>query len=110
MLRAMRRVCGLLWCAALLSGLGCESHVLTEADCMRVRDRIREAWRRDAVAALRAANTDVFRRYIQDEAQRMGDRFMAQCSERVGAEVDPDELRCLQKANTVNDVYSCAGR
>jgi hypothetical protein len=93
-----------------LAASGCESRVLTEADCMRVRDRIREAWRRDAVAALRDANTDAFRRYVQDEARRMGDRFMIQCSERVGLTVDAAELACMEKVDSIDEVYACAGR
>ncbi len=87
---------------------GCEQRKLTEADCIRVRDRVREVWRRDATVALREANSDSFRHYIKNETRRIGDRFMTTCRARIGSPVDDGEVACLQRAMTIDDVYECS--
>jgi len=89
---------------------GCRERELTEADCALVKERVEEAWHRDAIAAQRLADTNGFNQFIRDEQDRIGDAFMQQCRPLVGRQVSASELDCLGKAETIDDVYACAGR
>ncbi|MEQ9321483.1 MAG: hypothetical protein RIF41_20125 [Polyangiaceae bacterium] len=89
---------------------GCRERELTEADCALVKERVEQAWHRDAIAAQRLADTDGFNQFIRDEQNRIGDAFMEQCRPLVGRQVSARELDCLGKAETIDDVYACAGR
>lgn len=96
--------------AAVLVVGGCRERELTEADCALVKNRVEEAWHRDAIAAQRLADTNGFNQFIRDEQNRIGDAFMEQCRPLVGRQVSARELDCLAKAETIDDVYACAGR
>jgi hypothetical protein len=84
-----------------------KKRTLTEGDCALVKERIEKAWHRDAIAAQRLAETDNFRQFIRDEGDRIGESWMAQCKLLVGRKVDKQELDCLNKAETIDDVYAC---
>ena len=88
--------------------VACESRTLSEADCALVKDRLEKAWQKDAVAAMRLADTDQYRQFIRDERDRIGDAWMSRCEPMRGREVDSDEIECLAKAETIDDVYACA--
>jgi hypothetical protein len=90
--------------------VGCAERELTEADCALVKERVEKAWHRDAIAAQRLADTAAFNQFIGDEQDRIGDAVMARCSAMVGRAVSARELDCLTKAETIDDVYACAGR
>jgi hypothetical protein len=92
--------------ASLLAG--CEQRTMTEADCAAVKQRLEKAWHRDAIAASRLANKTQFRQFIRDEGTRIGESWMERCKPMVGRAVDATELDCLNKAQTVDDVYECA--
>jgi hypothetical protein len=86
---------------------GCEERKLTEADCTLIKGRLEEAWERDAIAAQRKATTDVFLKFVRDEKGRVGSDWMRKCSPLVGNDVSPSDLDCLNKADTIDDVYEC---
>jgi len=90
--------------------VGCEQRKLTEADCARVKERLQKAWHRDAIAAARLSERDEFRQFISDEGDRIGEAWMARCTPMVGRPVSDDELECLTKADTIDDVYECSPR
>jgi hypothetical protein len=81
---------------------------LTEADCALVKDKLEKAWQRDALAAQRLADTEVFRGFIREEGDRIVEAFEEECSRMVGRTVRAAELDCMQRADTIDDVYECA--
>ena len=88
--------------------VGCEQRTMTEADCAAVKQRLEKAWHRDAIAASRLADKTQFRQFIRDEGERIGESWMERCKPMVGRAVDAAELDCLNKAQTIDDVYECA--
>ncbi|MEZ4440670.1 MAG: hypothetical protein R3B72_16345 [Polyangiaceae bacterium] len=90
--------------------LGCEQRVVTPSDCAAVKQRLEDAWQRDAVAAQRLADTDRFNGFIRDEQRRIGDDWMKTCEGMVGRPVSEREIDCLRKVETIDDVNACAGR
>lgn len=96
----------LLLCVVLL---GCgRSHTLSETDCTAVRTRLEEAWRRDAVAASRLAERDEYLEFIREQGRLIGEGWMEKCRAQVGRPVKENELECLGKADTIDDVYECS--
>ncbi len=90
---------------------GCrEQRTLTEGDCAVVRERLEEAWNRDAVAAMRLADTDEPLRFVGDEELRIGNSWTLRCRAWVGRPFDKQQLDCLAKVQTIDDVYECAGQ
>jgi hypothetical protein len=81
-----------------------------ERDCVVVARRLEQAWSRDAVAAMGLAGSDQFRRFVHHEGQRISEAWSQECAALVGRPTDSGELACLQKAQTIDDVYECAPR
>jgi hypothetical protein len=73
-----------------------------------VRQKLEEVWQRDAVAASHLAERDEFREFIREQGRVISEGWMTKCSERIGRPVDSGELDCLQRADTIDDVYECA--
>jgi hypothetical protein len=86
---------------------GCERRKLTEADCARIKGRLEGAWERDALAAQREATNDVFVKFVRDEKGRIGADWMRKCTPMIGRDVSEEELTCLDRADTIDDVYEC---
>ena len=93
--------------SVMLALPGCEEQTLTEADCVIVKKRLEAAWERDALAAQSEENGDVFLRFVRDERDRVGADWMEKCSPLIGRPVRPDELACIQRVETIDDVYEC---
>ena len=110
-LRALGRHRWGLRASALLGllPLGC-SHELTLGDCETVRARIESAWQADANEAASLADNEQVRRYIKDEANRLGQAWMRHCRERVGQKADAREVACLRRVEHIDDVARCASR
>ncbi len=96
--------------AACFLGACREQRTLTEGDCAAVRERLEEAWNRDAVAAMRLADSDEALRFVGDEEHRIGRSWGVRCKSWVGRPVDQRQLDCLSKVQTIDDVYECAGQ
>jgi len=86
---------------------GCGKRTLSEQDCEAVRDQLEAAWMADGNQAASAAKTEEFKRFVKDEAQRIGERWMAQCRPMVGQQVDSGEYECLLDAKTIDEVMGC---
>ncbi len=94
-------------CVALVAGCRGERQ-LTEDDCTALRARIEGAWNRDAVAAQHLVGTEAHTRFIGDEQRHIGEAWRARCTALVGQRVADREIRCLEKADTIDDVQECA--
>ena len=92
-----------------LGGCAKSSRQLTERDCKQVGERLEQAWLRDSVAAAAQADSPEARVFAKDEQRRIGAAWNARCAAWVGRVVEPAELTCLGRADTIDDVYSCAG-
>jgi len=88
----------------------CDHPKLTDADCTAIGSRVEGAWLADANEAVTVAQTEQYRRYVKDEGGRVTARWLDECRKLVGAEVDPQELRCLKKAASIDDVEHCQTR
>ena len=90
---------------------GCEKRVVATEDCTRVGNKLEQAFKRDAVAAqqLAEAKGNQIGGYIDDEAARIKQAWGEECAQLVGRPVAQEDLTCLDRADTIDDVYSCAG-
>jgi hypothetical protein len=89
---------------------GCESRKLTEADCLVVKERVERAWEHDALAAQRETDSSVTAPIVSDQRRSVGDDFVKECRQNVGRPVTEQELTCLGKVETIDDVHACAKR
>ena len=90
--------------------MACKKRVMTDKDCRDVKERLEQAWNKDATAAQRLADTNSFSQFIGDEQDRIGDDWMKRCEPLIGTQVSERELQCLQEAQTLDDVLTCGGQ
>ncbi len=95
--------------AALSLVAGC-GRTMSESDCERIGNHLREVWDNDVKAS--SASTDaseVGMVIVKNHRGKIGDEWMNQCRRELeGRRVDKTELDCVMKASTIADVQSCA--
>jgi hypothetical protein len=102
-------VAGLVGALALT---GC-SRTISEDDCKRVAENLREAWARETkdVNAPPGPNTDKATGVLKSEGEKLVAGWSAECrSKLLNQEVDSAEMKCLLGAKTLAELRGCSAR
>ena len=89
---------------------GC-SRTMTDDDCRKVADHLREVWNTEAKKAApeggeAATKADAV---IRSEGESLVQDWTAECKKELeGRRVDPKEMDCLLKTKTVEEITKCA--
>jgi hypothetical protein len=98
--------------SVLLVG-GC-GRTMSESDCEKIGNHLREVWDNDIKATAPNANDDVSEVgavILKGHRGKIGDEWLNQCRRELeGRRVDKRELDCVLKAGTIADVQGCASR
>lgn len=93
--------------AGLLAGCG---RTVTEDDCVKIRENMREAWTAESKKA--AEGTPAPERttvLVKVEGEKLVTDWMGECKkELMGRRVDPREMDCLLKSKTIAEINKCA--
>ncbi|MEM1029763.1 MAG: hypothetical protein AAGN82_05395 [Myxococcota bacterium] len=92
-----------------LTGFACEQRTVTAADCLMIGERIERAWTRDAMAAgkLSGLEDGAVAGFIAAEADRLSTRWSKRCQALVGQPITGEELECMRRAETIDDIMAC---
>lgn len=93
------------------SGLGCARN-MTEADCTKVQDNLREAWLTAAKGAAPsdARGTEKAVSVIRSTGDRVAAEWAESCKrELVGRPVERKELTCVLDAKSLAELHKCMG-
>ena len=91
-----------------LAALGC-GKTITEDDCKKITDNMREVWAAEAKKAAPSEGADKATGVIRSEGDKLTADWTAECKkELVGRRVDPKEMDCLLKAKSVEQIAKCA--
>lgn len=95
--------------AALSFGAGC-GRTMTESDCERIGNHLREVWDNDVKASSNSGEaSEVGMVIVKNHRGKIGDEWMNQCRRELeGRKVDKAELDCVMKASTISAVQACA--
>jgi hypothetical protein len=100
----------LLAAMPLLIVAGC-GRTMTDDDCRRVADHMRDVWSSEAKKAAPsdtegAAKAEAI---IRSEGESLVQDWAAECKKELqGRRVDPKEMDCLLKTKTVEEINQCA--
>ena len=91
----------------LLSGCG---RTVTEADCNKIKDNMREAWSAEAKRAKGdGPGAEKAEAVIKSEGDRLTVDWMAECKkELMGRRVEPKEMDCILGARTIAEINKCS--
>jgi hypothetical protein len=91
----------------LLSGCG---RVVTEDDCLKIKDNMRAAWAAESKkAADGAPASEKAAAVVKAEGEKLTGDWMAECKkELMGRRADPKEMDCLLKAHTIPEINKCS--
>jgi hypothetical protein len=95
--------------AGLLALSGC-SRTMSEEDCRKVAENVREAWARETkdVHAPEGPNTDKAAGVIKSEGEKLVAEWSAECrSKLLEQPVSSDEIKCLLGAKTLAELRGC---
>ncbi|MFT3771307.1 MAG: hypothetical protein QM820_38315 [Minicystis sp.] len=91
----------------LLSGCG---RTVSEDDCLKVKENMREAWAAESKkAATEGPGAEKAAAVVRAEGEKLVGDWMAECKkELMGRRVDPKEMDCLLKAKTIAQINKCS--
>jgi hypothetical protein len=92
------------------SAIGC-GKTITDDDCKKITDNMREVWAAEAKKAAPAdgAGTEKAAGVIRTEGDKLTADWSAECKkELLGRRVDPKEMDCLLKAKSIEQITKCA--
>lgn len=104
-----------MWVLSLVVlGTGC-GRTMSQADCEKVGNHMREVWDTDVKASApsvpEGTAQDLAQLVIKNHRERIGSEWMNQCRRELeGRHVDEKELDCIMKAKTIADVQACSTR
>jgi hypothetical protein len=101
----------LLVCAAALLWLGGCGRTLTDEDCRKITDNLREAWQAESqkAAAAEGAKSDKAAAAIKTEGDKLVAEWSFDCKKELeGRRVDPKEVDCLRQARTIEQINKCS--
>jgi hypothetical protein len=104
----MSRLSLALPAALLLVGCG---KTMTDDDCRKVADSMREVWLAEAKKAAppEGPSLEKAQAVIRSESEKLVTDWSAECRKELqGRRVDPKEMSCLLKAKSVDEVHRCA--
>lgn len=107
-LRPMMRGLVIVGLAGALSGCG---RTVTEDDCRKIADNMREAWAAEAknAAPPDGLGAEKASGVIKAEGDRLVSDWSVECKkELMGHRVDPREIDCLLKAKSIAAVNKCS--
>jgi hypothetical protein len=104
---AMKAGSVLVAAGLLLAGCG---RTVTEADCTRIKDNMREAWAAESKkAAPDGAANEKAAAVMKAEGEKLANDWMVECKkELMGRRVEPKELDCLFSAKTIAEINKCS--
>jgi len=94
--------------ALLLVGCG---KTMTDDDCRKVADSMREVWLAEAKKATppEGPSIEKAQAVIRSESEKLVTDWSAECKKELqGRRVDAKEMSCLLKAKSVDEVHRCA--
>ena len=83
---------------------------MTEDDCRKIAENVREAWARETkdVHAPEGPNTDKAAGVIKSEGEKLVSGWAAECrSKLLEQPVDSNEMKCLLGAKTLAELRGC---
>jgi hypothetical protein len=92
------------------TGLGC-GRTVTEEDCVKIRDNMREAWALESKKAAPAdpAGAEKAASVIKTEGEKLTNDWMAECKKELqGRRVEPKEIECLLGAKSLAQINKCS--
>ena len=92
------------------AALGC-ARTVTENDCLKIKDNLKEAWAIEAKNAMPADGTakEKAASVIRTEGERLVTEWVADCNKGlVGRSLPPQELACMLDAKTFAQIQACA--
>lgn len=91
----------------LLAGCG---RTVTEDDCNKIKDNMREAWATESKkASTDGPGAEKAAGVIRTEGEKLTVDWMAECKkELMGRRVDPKEMDCLLKARSIAQINKCS--
>src|ERR1700761_4012228 len=103
----MKRLLAAGLLAASTASIGC-GKTITDDDCKKITDNMREVWATEAKKAAPAegsAGADKATGVIKDEGDKLSADWSAECKkELLGRRVDPKEMECLLKAKSIEQI------
>jgi hypothetical protein len=102
-------LCSLLLAASVLWLGGC-GKALSEDDCRKIADNLREAWQAESqkTAAAEGVKGDKVAAAIKAEGDKLVSDWSFDCKKELeGRRVDPKELECLRQARTIEQINRC---
>ena len=85
---------------------------MTQSDCERLGNHMREVWDTDVKATAPAGEgkvSDLAEVVLKNHREKIGSEWMNQCRRELeGRRVDDREIECIMKAKTIADVQACA--
>lgn len=93
--------------ALVLCGCG---RTVTEDDCVKIKDNMREAWAAETKRATENGPApEKATAVVKAEGEKLVGDWMAECKrELMGRRVDPKEMECLLKARTIAEINKCS--
>jgi hypothetical protein len=103
-----------LFAFLLLLVAGC-GRTMTEADCERIGNHMREVWDSDVKATAPvdddAPTSDLAEVVLRNHREKIGSEWMNQCRRELeGRRVDDREIDCVMNAKTIAQVQACSTR
>ena len=96
-------------CGLLVATAGC-GRTVTDDDCARIKDNMREAWAAEAKKATPTEGpaADKASAVVKTEGEKLVNDWMGECKkELVGRRVEAKEMDCLLQAKTIADIGKC---
>lgn len=108
--RALRLVSALSL-AALLTPASCGDRTVTEDDCHKIADHLREAWAAETkgVSSGESPTGAKAAAVVKGEGEKLVGGWSAECRDKlVGTPADTREMKCLLGAKTLSELRLCS--
>lgn len=95
----------------LLALAGCGNRTVTEDDCRKVADSLREAWTAETtgVSAEESPTGAKAAAVVKSEGEKLVGGWSAECRDKlVGTPADTKEMKCLLGVKTLAELRSCS--
>ncbi|MCC6558375.1 MAG: hypothetical protein IT372_36005 [Polyangiaceae bacterium] len=105
---------GVLALAALvaLAAAGC-GRSMTEDDCRKVGENMRQAWEAEAkkAAPIEGTGAEKAAGVVKSEQEKLLSEWLSECKKELqGRRVDAKEMDCLLAAKTLDEITRCSER